>query len=78
MRETQRVSLVLPFYGGESYNVTNGDLEGAGSVPEATAGAAEEGVDDCNKASCPWGPPLRPTGKQNFNTKQFPNSPPWR
>ena len=39
MRETWRVSLALPFYGG-------GDLQGAGSVPEVTAGAAEEGVGD--------------------------------
>lgn len=36
--------------------MTNGDLEGAGSVPEATAGAAEEGVDDFNKGSYPSDP----------------------
>lgn len=34
----------------------NGDLKGAGSVPKAAAGAAEEGVDDCNKGSCPSDP----------------------
>ena len=28
------------------------DVQGAGSVPEVTAGAAEEGVGDCDKGSC--------------------------
>ena len=49
MREAWRVSLALPFYGGggrTSYKVTNGALQGAGSVPEVTAGAAEEEVGD--------------------------------
>ena len=40
-------SFALLWGGGRtSYKVTNGDLQGAGSVPEVTAGAAEEEVGD--------------------------------